>query len=54
MNKQQITALMDWVEAAIDVKIELAFGRDPSHEHIREADTRDELLDLFDFGKGMK
>lgn len=54
MNKHQLMALMDWVESIIDLKVEEAFGRDPSHEHVKEFSTRDELLDLFGFGEGMR
>ena len=54
MNKQQVIAFMDWVEAAIDLKIEESVGRDSLHESIRESNTRDELLGLFGFGEGMR
>ena len=54
MTKQQLIAFMDWVESVIDLKIneELDRGTISSAKH--EERMRDELLDLFDFGKGMK
>ena len=54
MNKQQVIAFMDWVEAVIDLKVEEAFGRGLEHEYVKEITLRDELLDLFGFGEGMK
>ena len=54
MNKQQLLAFMDWVESVIDLKINEELDRGTYFVGKREEKLRDELLDLFDFGKGMK
>ena len=57
MNKQQLLAFMDWVESVIDLKINEELDRCThfvGKRGKREEKLRDELLDLFDFGKGMK
>jgi len=47
VDKEQLEKLMDWIDARIDYKIENAFGRDSTHEYIRENDIKQELLALF-------
>ena len=54
MNKQQVIAFMDWVESVIDLKINEELDREASSSGEREDRLRDELLDLFGFGEGMR
>ena len=54
MNKQQVIAFMDWVESFVDLRISEELERGSFHEGKHEEKLRDELLNLFGFGEGMK
>jgi hypothetical protein len=43
MSEKQLEALMSWIKATIDVKIEEAFGRDSLHEDIIEIECKKDL-----------
>jgi len=43
MNEEQLQALMNWIEAAVDAKVEKAFGRDCLHESVIEDRCREHL-----------
>jgi hypothetical protein len=50
MSEEQLEALMRWVAAEIDVRIELALGRDSLHEDINEIDCKNRLYHAFRIG----
>jgi len=43
MSEEQLLALMVWIKATINVKIEEAFGRDSLHEDVIEIECRKRL-----------
>ena len=47
MSEEQLEKLMDWIDARIDYKIELAFERDAAYERISGLKVDDELRALF-------
>jgi hypothetical protein len=51
MSEKQLEALMRWVKATIDVKIEEAFGRDSLHEDVNEIECRNRLYHAFHIGE---
>ena len=50
MSEKQLEALMSWVKAVIDIRIEEAFGRDSLHEDINEIDCKNRLYHAFRIG----
>ena len=48
MTEAFLKALMAWIDARIDEKIQDAFGRDSLHESIREGKCRNELEREFE------
>ena len=52
MTEQQLLALVDWIKAEIDVKIENAFHRDDLTESITEIECRKHLYYAFGIGGG--
>ena len=47
MSEKQIEALMSWVKATIDARVESAFGRDSLHEDIAEYECKKDLYVAF-------
>jgi hypothetical protein len=47
MSEEQLEALMRWVAAEIDVRIELASGRDSLRESIAECECKKDLYVAF-------
>jgi hypothetical protein len=59
INEEQLEALMRWVSAEIDVRIELASDRDSLHEAIAECECKKDLYVAFglrkaEIGRGME
>lgn len=47
MSEKEVDALAIWIQSLIDQKIEQAFGRDSTHEWVRESELRQDIYALM-------
>ena len=45
MTEAEFQALEDWIEALVDRKIEMAFGRSSHNERVRELSFRADIIE---------